>query len=1030
MDSSHNIGKNEELDSDSENYSSNNYSHSSECYNGIENVESDSRCVSESEEIFEMFSKGVTENDFNEFCELFSKKVFKSNSESCYTENKSGDEIGTDLNYSDEKFYEYSYSDPESQELLWESLEWFVNVLEELNQFQSLGFGVTFLMSKLKVLVEKVKENESPKVSQNLEYSKNMENIRRWIDFINVFRDANNSIYTTYTLLEIMEMKLAHIKCKLIRMLQLKQSNKWKLMGASMGMSSPRSSSQDHVENTPINTPSSTTTVSSDKGDDGILCEIWDEQLKKMQLLVFNKFRHYLINVIEQLRQLYPSCNYYQMIQFIVYSDLKVQVIGGDDAGNTNGDSDVSNFNDGNDDIKNDINEVYKDTEEILKNLEKYYSSRNMNEEKVESYVKRIVDLNRRLIPKFVKINSKLPIYYEGYLNALVCNNIQDGVFQLISSNEQGNYKEGHKEKENYSEEGLEYKSWMQKISVVKLLSKTNLEVVDVVRCSFNGERKLVVFTQGSMRDLFSTSGSMGGSSYKDYKETYKELYRDSIIIKNDKEQGAEGDDEISSSIYFCTDNLNEVANREIEKVMISMLPNFNWYPKFMKYQHNYQSRQTDHNYRTEYEFENIDEEVREGAGTDYIEYKSLEEKIWSNRLNMFNSVNERNIRNMLLGRNNNLAKRVEYESTNLLVNNKVPFKVLLDYNNYIPIKYTYNEPDSSKEECEKGNGRSNSSGTSGTSGDSDNKKNNADDDNDWIIRLFNSNTNKIFKSRCIDIEVESDLFPGFYLFNNYKLNCFILPIHEKRFQTQETFQNFSKMVQNKIDLIYPPYLQQVNKIMSDSSNGNSCNSGNSSKDELGGKFTGNYGDFFTTYHTNLIVGSKDKMIINLVFHLVCCDTSMDDDVNPIEYAEDTEVILNHVKKMEPVFNGLSRILATCSRRNIQTIHLPASLKCCYKVNQYNSSAIQGDFQAHATSRGSHLNTQLSLGTGAGSKEGVLECNHDYVRCLAVVSHLASLLNKNKCAVNNINLIFPQHLKRTLLPKTAANIFTTRVNMF
>ncbi|UKK02627.2 hypothetical protein MACK_002721 [Theileria orientalis] len=1106
MDSSDSIGNNEELHLDTQDYNINNCSHTSEYRNDVKCVESNSRCVPESEEIFEMFSNGVTEEDFNEFCEIFSKNVFKSNSESFYKEKNPGNEREIDLNHSNENFYEYSYSDLESQELFWESLEWFVNVLEELNQFQTLGFGVTFLMSKLKVLVERVSGNETQKVSQNEEYSDKIEDIRRWIDFINVFRDANNSIYTTYTLLEIMEMKLAHIKYKLIKMLHLKQSNKSKLITPTMGISSPQSSSLDHVENTPINTPSSTATISSDKGDNDVLCEIWDEHLKKMQLLVFNKFRHYLINVIEQLKSLYPNYNYYQMIQLIVYSDLKSQVLKRDDASNNNVDDELDNLynrinnvnvvDNGDEGKKNDINGVFKDTEEILEYLEQYYSSRNMNEEKADSYVKRILDLNRRLIPKFVKINSKLPIYYEGYLNALVCNNIQDGVFQLISSNEHNNYKE----KDSYSEERLEYKSWIHKINVVKLLSKTNLEVVDVVRCSFNGERKLVVFTQGAMKDLFSSSGGgIGGSSYKDYKETYKELYKDSIIIKNDKELGLDRDDEISSSIYFCSDNLNEVASREIEKVMISMLPNFNWYPKLIKYQHNYQSRQSDHNYKTECEFENIDEELREGAGMEYIEYMSLEEKIWSKRLNMFNSINERNIRNMLLGRNNNVVKRVEYESTNLLVNNKVPFKVLLDYNNYIPIKYTYNEPENKKEELEKRNGRSISGsntdnksshevGNSNSNGNpnsglsnvnntginnasinhrnnaqnsnsldqgnhnnsinrstsrtrrknmdknrknrfsssdtsSSRKNNNADEENDWIIRLFNSNTNKIFKSRCIDIEVESDLFPGFYLFNNYKLNCFILPIHENRFQAQETFQNFSKIVQNKIELIYPPYLQQLNKILSN-------NNASDSDGELGGKFTGKSGDFFVTYHTNLTVGGKDKMIINMVFHLVCCDTSINDVVNPIEYAEDTEVILNHIKKMEPVLNGLSRILTTCNKRNIQTIHLPASLKCCYKVNQYNSSVIQGDFQTNSSSGGSHLNTQLSLGSGTSSKEGILECNNDYVRCLAVVSYLASLLNKNKYSINNINLIFPQHLKQTLLPKTAANIFTTRVNMF
>ncbi|UKJ89634.1 hypothetical protein MACJ_002886 [Theileria orientalis] len=1112
MDSSYNIGKNDELDHDSQDYELNNCSHSSENRNIIKCVEYNSKCAPESKEIFEIFSNGVTEYDFNEFCELFSKNVFKSSSESCCTENNPGNELETDLNYSNEKLYEYNYSDLESQELLWESLEWFVNVLEELNQFQSLGFGVTFLMSKLKVLTERVRGEETPKVSQNEEYSSRIEDIRRWIDFINVFRDANNSIYTTYTLLEIMEMKLSHIKYRLIKMLQMKQSNKSKFISADMSISSPQSISLDNVENTPINTPSSTATISSDKGDNDVLCEIWDEQLKKIQILVFNKFRHYLINVIEQLKSLYPSYSYYQMIQFIVYSDLQSRAQRRNDSSNCNVygilensynriDS-VDSSSNGNDGKKNDINGLFKDTEEILEYLEEYYSSRNMNEEKADSYVRRIVDLNRRLIPKYVKINNRLPIYYEGYLNALVCNNIQDGVFQLISSNDHNNYKETHNEKDSYSEEGLEYKSWIYKINVVKLLSKTNLEIVDVVRCSFNGERKLVAFTQGAMRDLFSgTGGSIDGSSYKDYKDTYKELYKDSIIIKSDKELGLERDDEISSSIFFGSDTLNEVASREIEKVMISMLPNFNWYPKLIKYQHNYQSRQTDHNYRTEYEFENIDEEIREGAGTNYIEYMTLEEKIWSNRLNMFNSINERNIRNMLLARNNNVAKRVEYESTNLLVNNKVPFKVLLDYNNYIPIKYTYNEPDNRKDELERGDDKSlsgsnkdnkgsdgvgnmncdgdvnstmttvnssnisnnginnnnetlnsnsldhgnhNSRSISGnasrtrrkdmdknkknrasSSGTSSTNTNSADDDNDWIIRLFNSNTNKIFKSRCIDIEVEGDLFPGFYLFNNYKLNCLILPIHEDRFQPQETFQNFSKILQNKIDLIYPPYLQQVNKILSEIGNIKNGNSG-----QLGGKFAGKYGDFFVTYHTNLTVGSKDKMIINLVFHLVCCDTNINDDVNPIEYAEDTGVILNQIKKMQPVLKGLSRILATCSRRNIQTVHLPVSLKCCYKVNQYNSSVIQADFQTHASGGGGHLNAQLNLGSVTGAKEGVFECNSDYVRCLAVVSYLASLLNKSKYSINNFNLIFPQHLKQTLLPKTAANIFTTRVNMF
>ncbi|XP_953026.1 uncharacterized protein TA08025 [Theileria annulata] len=1008
-------------------------------------------------DVSELFLKGISTDNYGKFCKLFSRVLFNGRN-TCSKEFKYSCSLNNILGNSQNKREEFEddgeFVQEEFDGFFWDSLEWFVSVLDELNRFESLGFGLPFLYNNLKTYSEALEQNE---IAENSEVLNQISHLKRWIDFINIFRDANSSIYTTYLLLERMEMKLNYIKCKSIKVLHLKLSNTHKSSASSSSVTSkvaqqsnlfsPLNSPFEHFEYTPTNTPSSTTTI-SDRSDIDLLHEIWDTKLCKMRIIVFNKFRRYIIRIIDQLKNLYPRNNYYQLIHYILYTKNKQTL---EKSSVATGDvMDKSGSADNNMDyVKGEsVNSELEPEpgEDILDYLKRYYSSKNMNEENAESYVRRIMDLTNRLIPKFVKVIKRLPVYYEAYLNALVCNNIQDGMFQLISSsttdsnsanlNNQINYKDKDSYREGRDssrEESTDYKCWFYKINLIMVLSRTNLELIDMVRCSFGDSRKLVVFTQGTLKDLFTSPTH----NYSNDMYMFKESIRDKdTLIKNDREDKTQKEDEeILNTIYYSYNNLNQVVSEEIDKFILFQLPSFSWYPKLVKYQLPLSSAQT-FNYPTSCDDLGLGADLITSLSTEseYVEYLTLEEKVWVNRLNMFNRVNERNIRNFLLKRNNNTPQVIKYDSSGLLNTQTVPFNVLLDYTNYIPIKYIYSPEDDVDKETELQRTGTTSNHINGRV-DRQNKKD-KDEENDWLIRLFNNNNNKIMKSNCIDIEIERDLFPGFYLFNNFKLNCLILPIHENTFQTHETFINFSKLVNNKVDLIYPSYSNQISKIIFNTVPIH-AKSGSTVMDELdmnkeknvevdgfNGSFRGKFGDFFTTQHTNLVIGTRERMTVNLVFHLVCCDTTINDDINPIEYAEDTEVILKHMQKIQPILNGISSILSLCNQFSVHTVHIPASLKCCYKVNQCNSHVIQSDFQYQPSNFGSFASQNFN------TKDSVFECNSDYVRCLAVVSHIASLLNKNKYSIKNFNFIFPNHLKHTLLPKTAANILSSRVDTF
>eukprot|EP00375_Theileria_parva_P001323 XP_763994.1 hypothetical protein [Theileria parva strain Muguga] len=992
-------------------------------------------------ELSESFLKGITPENYGKFCELFSKALFNSrNSQPCH-DFENNDDLNCTLGQSQDEGEEfeddYEYVEEEFDDFFWGSLEWFVSVLDELNRFESL---------------DSLEQNE---LLEDSEVLNQISNLKKWIDFINIFRDANSSIYTTYLLLDRMEMKLNYIKYKSIKILHLKLSNTHKSSGSNSSISSkvmqpsnvfsPLNSPFDHFDYTPINTPSSTTTTFSDRSDIDFLCEMWDTKLCKMRIIVYNKFRRYIIGIIKQLKHLYPTNNYYNLVHFILYNSSKQSLEKSDLATGEVTDKTSSACNDV-DFVKGDSVSSQLEPEpgeDILDYLKRYYASKNMSEEKAESYVRRIIDLTNRLIPKFVKIIKKLPVYYEAYLNALVCNNIQDGMFQLISSSttdssaanlnykEKDSYREG---RDSSREDSSDYKWWFYKLNLVMVLGRTNLELIDMVRCSFGESRKLVVFTQGTLKELFNSTTHNYSSDMYMFKDPLRD--KDTLIKSDREDKNQKEDEEILNTIYYSYNNLNQVLSEEIDKFILLQLPSFTWYPKLIKHQLPLSSSQT-FNYPTNCDDLGLGTDLLTSRSTEseYVEYLTLEEKVWVNRLNMFNRVNERNIRNFLLKRNNNIPQTIRYDSSGLINTQTVPFNVLLDYNNYIPIKYIYSPEDDGDKENELQRTGSMSSNHINGRADRNNRKD-KDEENDWLIRLFNNNNNKIMKSNCIDIEIERDLFPGFYLFNNFKLNCLILPIHENTFQSHETFINFSKLVNNKVELIYPSYSKQISKIIFNM-NRNHMKSGSMVMDEFNMNngntsefgsfmkgFRGKLGDFFTTQHTNLVIGTRDKMTVNLVFHLVCCDTTINDDITAIEYAEDTEVILKHMNKIQPILNGLSSILSLCNQFSVHTLHMPASLKCCYKVNQCNSHVIQSDFQCQPSSFGSYSSANFN------TKESVFGCNNDYVRCLAVVSHLASLLNKNKYSIKNFNLIFPNHLKHTLLPKTAANILTSRVNTF
>ncbi|AFZ81209.1 hypothetical protein BEWA_006180 [Theileria equi strain WA] len=785
---------------------------------------------------------------------------------------------------------------------LWNSLEWFVDILDNLNRLEALGLGLRYRIK----LLNQVSTND-----------KEADYLQQWIKFETTFRDANNAIYTTYKMLDKLESRLHLIRINSLKALKNRNND-----------TNTRYRDEFNLQ------VSSNSDIAKDYST---LSDIWDLKFNDFRTENTRNFHRFTLDVINQLKRVYPDVELYSFYHDSTRSCLRVIQAPA---------YTTDPFQTSDEDKVPDKTDLFR-----------LYNEESVPAEDSDSYISRITDLNNRLLPKLVKCVTKLPILTETYMNA--------SLYQALGPSD----PESHSNTHSTEFRTLGYESTNKPDSadmklqepientfhtqLARIFSRTGLEIVDSLRCTFGsskGMRKTIIFSQGMIKDLFISTFSNGIKNHTDTAEQSKR----SEMAMNIK---------YSKNIGLITMDL---ASGEIDKLIQNHLPSFKWSPllpsnyiDLYKPSENIVAGGPDVNDLFLYTLQG------NGDGSRYLDYSTVEEGLWKQRIFTFKKLNEQHIRNIL--RRRNMKNIIEYDSSDTIAyDNFIPFKVTSNFQNYIPIKYSIKQKN--------------------------------DINGSWITSLSDS---KIFNDYSADIhvEVENELYPGMYFFGNRRLNALILPIHKDEIENNPTFRSIMEISRYKTDFMFPSLLSQVAAW----------------KDKLGDKKP-SPGSFFVTYHTNLCLGMLsthqidqwDKISISMIFHLVSCDTNIDDNTDPIDYAENPENILSEIERIKPILHGLDNILEFCNRYKITTLTIPAALKCCYKINKTIVSDSMLKLQSNQT----------------------LDCNRDYTRCLAIVSHLATKFNKCSDSLKYVNLVFPSYLKETLLPKMASNIFSGRVNTF
>ncbi|GBE61700.1 microfibrillar-associated 1-like protein [Babesia ovata] len=701
-----------------------------------------------------------------------------------------------------------------------------------------------------------------------------------------------------------------------------------------------------------------------------------------------------------------------------------------------------------------------------------YCQSRGISEESSLDYVSRVSDLSNRLLPRVVRAAASTPIHSDDYLDASVhclrdppatCDtqgasasiDSSTGAAVRLVKRDAGNSRHHHqastariasdissvnslssRSARSSYDDGLP--AWASKNRYVAMLLRTNLTVVDALRClptAAGGCRKLVCFTNGSLRDLFlNQPGAKESVDLRSLLASHADgTFMGDHGLRDDVKATAKlrsGPETVLRALLT-----EDLASDEIDKIIHTWFPTLSYSP-----------------YRSVPEsggginWRSIRDALapldNDDASDDRGDADYLHSAVWRHRLSTFNALTGLHVSRLLTDRTL-VEPRVKYDSGGYAATwDFLPLRSTCDFRNHIPIKYTMR---------------------------SDN--NHGGNNYGWMQSLFGGDgAAAAVADGGLHPNVSSrsgsaaDMLPIACTGN--PVNAVVIPIHRGPIELSDAYRTMGEMCDCLTDYVFPPLYEQHRFACVDMKYGSQprgaerhghCDGSPRDDDgdmdcvgmccELGAKGcvdmgsrscqdakcricrvgnhrgasercskadtadkskashghccssaataeidTSRLGNVFVSRHSNLCLGSQwsshlDRGSVSLVFYIVCCEGA-DATSQPLLDPGSHESILNQAERMRPVLSGLDRILNLCTRWKVATLSLPAALSCCFRVDGG------------------------SCGTDSGASEA-------YIRCLATATHLTAGMCRRAYPVA-VNLVFPEALRGSGVEKAAS----------
>ncbi|EDO06196.1 hypothetical protein BBOV_II002400 [Babesia bovis T2Bo] len=652
-----------------------------------------------------------------------------------------------------------------------------------------------------------------------------------------------------------------------------------------------------------------------------------------------------------------------------------------------------------------DYTDIYNETMQLV---ETYCQNRGINEEMPSEYVNRVTTLTARLLPHIMKDSVGLPIHSNAYLDASVhplnanapgnktkpqksCVNINTS-----KANIKGYNINSHKNVSGSTMESQQMPilpTWAHDNPFVNLLKKTNVKVVNALRClpgTNQRYRKLICLSQGNLKDLFKSSDG-----------TVETVDVSTLLATNDDSNIKAISPSVSGPQTVLMALLTEdLASYEIDKIVRS------WFPPLKQCTDNIQTDEPN------------DKELNQRKQIQ--EFDKFQTEIWRDRLAIFEKMNTKFI-SKLLHERVSLEPKYQYESSGYAAPlDFVPLRVNVDFRNYAPIKYTL--------------------------------KSQADIHYGWMQSLFD---NEFVATKLQHEDITTETTPHTHslrnIVNGYIPNAVLVPLHSGSIEFSKDYRTITEICDCVTDYVYPPLYEQhklweiqaprnpydicqtVNK--NSNNEGNNKTNGYSVFDNIDPgttcdnrvSYTGSehcgkeldnidtkgynsapMGSVFISRHSNFCIGSQwstrdtqwEKENVPLVFYLLCCD-GKEPTIQPSKIeSENPEYILQYLENMKYVLKGLEKIFELCNIWKVESLTIPATLSCCTQMETAQSTEIEETYNGHL-----------------------------YMRCLATVTHLASEVCKNKYPTA-INLLFPEALKNNGIDTAVSSIINTRLGTF
>ncbi|KAK2198314.1 hypothetical protein BdWA1_001325 [Babesia duncani] len=456
-------------------------------------------------------------------------------------------------------------------------------------------------------------------------------------------------------------------------------------------------------------------------------------------------------------------------------------------------------------------NDYYTQGMEAIK---EFFKQQNITEETGPEYIARVSELNKRLLPRVVKAAQHLPIFTEAHVNALF------------------DFDPNTPNKATSDDCGIGNGA-QDKMSDFKFIKRTSLEFINCLRAVVGTQKKHyknILLCMGNALDVFTLK-----SDVKNHLE--RGLSR--MQIRNAAHSKALGDVYQSKMLWLQTDDL---AGEEIDKMINEWFPRVTWTP-----------------------FEaddDADVPVMQNKSS-LLDLSDAKSTIWKHRLSQLNQRNGKHIENCSLA---------PFEYCSSLDSMPTTFTLKsLDFENYIPIKYTI--------------------------------KQNMDSQYSWLTSLA-----MVDDSPCQKRAFKSfNFLTKTWCFEGKEMNALILPLHANvPLSRQHELEQLKLKFQYKTDYLFPTLDEQLAEWEMKST------------DKLPQS-----GDIYITYHSHLI-GS-----IAIIFHLVTCDGTLAN----VPECEDPEAIQMHAKTLSREFEALDKIFTICNYYSVGMLYIPASLRCCFDIN-------------------------------------------------------------------------------------------------